>query len=155
MHKCNNGRFSAQYRIADQWALTTPARRPIKDSGCRHDRTDRRPDSSLLLPHLRLPCWQSRIFAGSAERSRLGLTAFGGWRGFVQVKAINYNGKDSISLQGGPFSNTDTQVGGPTQVASGSDTTTIVRRVSTKSVEFTAGVTVPLGVAFNFWRQLI
>jgi hypothetical protein len=78
---------------------------------------------------------------------------FGGWRGFLQFKGINYRGKDVTIL--GQNNGTSSQTG--TNGAFNFTQTTVtgytdVRHVSATSLEFNAGITIPLGVAFNHWR---
>jgi opacity protein-like surface antigen len=74
---------------------------------------------------------------------------FGGWRGFLQFKGVNYRGKDVIILGQNNGSSTTTGTFGTTTVVQGF---TDVRHVSASTLEFNAGITIPLGVAFNHWR---
>ena len=79
---------------------------------------------------------------------------FGGWRGFLQVKGVSYRGKDVTVLgpNNGSFTSTVTTPGA-TGTVTGTQGSTDVRHVSASTLEFNAGVTIPLGVAFNFWRR--
>jgi hypothetical protein len=78
---------------------------------------------------------------------------FGGWRGFLQFKGINYRAKDVIILgQNNGASSTnriDTFVPITVSTVQG---VTDVRHVSASTLELNAGITIPLGVAFNHWR---
>jgi len=78
---------------------------------------------------------------------------FGGWRGFLQFKGINYRAKDVIILgQNNGTSSTTGTNGGFNFTQTTVTGYTDVRHVSATSLEFNAGITIPLGVAFNHLR---
>jgi hypothetical protein len=78
---------------------------------------------------------------------------FGGWRGFLQFKGINYAAKDVIVLGQNNGNSSTSGINGTVPFTSTTVTGyTDVRRVSAHTLEFNAGITVPLGVAFNHWR---
>ena len=78
---------------------------------------------------------------------------FGGWRGFLQFKSINYRAKDVTILgqNNGVSSRTGIDTFVPITVTTVQGMTD-VRHVSASTLELNAGITIPLGVAFNRWR---
>ncbi len=78
---------------------------------------------------------------------------FGGWRGFLQFKGINYRAKDIIILGQNNGTTSTSGINGavPFTVTSVQGFTD-VRHVSAHTLELNAGITIPLGVAFNHWR---
>ena len=78
---------------------------------------------------------------------------FGGWRGFLQFKGVNYRSKDVVVFgqNNGSFSSTTTSFLG-TSTTNGTQGSTDIRRVTAHTLEFNAGITIPLGIAFNHWR---